>query len=109
VIEAASVGVPTLARNVPGLRESIRSGETGWLVDETDADLRGVAARLVTHIEQALVELRDEDRRVEISRACEKWSAQFTWSQMHRQLCSIAEQELGCSSIEHPGAQPVAS
>ena len=109
VIEAASVGVPTLARDVPGLRESIRSGETGWLVDEPDADLRGVAARLVTHIEAALVELADDDERAEISRACQKWSAQFTWSEMHRQLRHLAEQELGCASSEPPVSQRLAS
>lgn len=109
VIEAASVGVPTLARDVPGLRESIRSGETGWLVDEPDPDLGGVAARLVTHIENALDELAQEDRRAEISRACRGWSAQFTWSEMHRQLLRIAEGELGCSSGESHLRQQLAS
>ena len=33
VLEAAAHGVPTLARDVPGLRDSIRDGVTGWLVD----------------------------------------------------------------------------
>ena len=32
VVESASYGLPTLARDVPGLRDSIRDGETGWLV-----------------------------------------------------------------------------
>jgi glycosyltransferase involved in cell wall biosynthesis len=109
VIEAASVGVPTLARDVPGLRESIRSGQTGWLVDEPDSDLRGVAARLVTHIEQALVELEDDSRRTTIRRACRTWATQFTWSEMHRQLRTIAAEELGCTSEEQPRYEGLAS
>jgi len=109
VIEAASVGVPTLARDVPGLRESIRSGHTGWLVDEPDSGLRGVAARLATHIEQALVELEDDSRRTTIWRACRTWATQFTWSEMHHQLRTIAAEELGCTSEEQRRYEGLAS
>ena len=31
VIEANSLGVPVLAYRRPGMRDSIRDGETGWL------------------------------------------------------------------------------
>src|SRR5690606_32783226 len=34
VIEAAALGIPTVAYDVPGLRDSVRDGVTGWLVKE---------------------------------------------------------------------------
>lgn len=36
VLEAASVGVPAIGYAVPGLRDSIRHGETGYLVDSKE-------------------------------------------------------------------------
>ncbi len=47
VIEAAGYGIPTVARDVPGLRDSIRDGETGLLVPEPTGEhaLEVVAAR----------------------------------------------------------------
>ena len=48
VLEAAALGVPTVAYDVDGLRESVRDGETGWLVrdgeqlaDVVDAGAQG--------------------------------------------------------------------
>ena len=34
VLEAAALGVPTVAYDVEGLRDAVRHGETGWLVRE---------------------------------------------------------------------------
>jgi glycosyltransferase involved in cell wall biosynthesis len=45
VIEAAACGTPSLASASPGLRDSIRHGETGFLV--THGDVEGLAARMV--------------------------------------------------------------
>jgi glycosyltransferase involved in cell wall biosynthesis len=44
VIEAAACGTPSLASNSPGLRDSVRHGETGFLVRHGDA--AGLAARM---------------------------------------------------------------
>ena len=60
VIEAATYGVPTLARDVPGLQDSIRPGRTGWLVSDNAANPDAVIRSLVTGIRAALEEL---DRR----------------------------------------------
>ena len=55
IIEAAGHGVPTLARDVPGLRDSIRAGDTGWLVADPEAtdgsvDLEEVSRRLAARL-----------------------------------------------------------
>jgi glycosyltransferase involved in cell wall biosynthesis len=45
VMEAAACGTPSLASESPGLRDSVRHGETGYLVPHGDVD--GLAARMV--------------------------------------------------------------
>lgn len=44
-VEAAACGTPALASDSPGLRDSVRHGETGFLVPHGDAD--ALAARMV--------------------------------------------------------------
>lgn len=82
VVEAAGHGVPTVAREVPGLRDSVRHETTGWLMPEPTADLAAVQARLLIGISCALDELDDPERRLEISSACSQWAAQFDWESM---------------------------
>ena len=55
VLEAAALGVPTVAYDVDGLRDAVRDGETGWLVR------RGELIEDVT--ERAVKELADPVRR----------------------------------------------
>jgi glycosyltransferase involved in cell wall biosynthesis len=45
VIEAAACGTPSLASDSPGLRDSVRHGETGFLV--AHRDVQGLAARMI--------------------------------------------------------------
>ena len=45
VIEAAACGTPSLASDSPGLRDSVRHGDTGFLVPH--GDVIGLAARMV--------------------------------------------------------------
>jgi len=82
VMEAAAYGVPTVARDVPGLRDSVRHEHTGWLLPEPVTDLAAVQARLLVGIENALDELEDPERRSEISADCRGWAAQFDWESM---------------------------
>lgn len=82
VAEAAAYGVPTVARDVPGLRDSVRHEHTGWLLSEPATDLSAVQARLLVGIERALEELEDPERRSEISEDCRGWASQFDWESM---------------------------
>ena len=52
VMEAAAAGVPSLSFDVPGLRDSIIDGETGWLIPEGSALAEG--------LDRALGILRDD-------------------------------------------------
>nr|WP_156185021.1 glycosyltransferase family 4 protein [Allosalinactinospora lopnorensis] len=71
VVEAAGLGVPTVAYDVDGLRDSVRHGETGWLVREGE--------ELTEVVEKALIELSAPLRAAEIRRNCREWAARFTW------------------------------
>ena len=72
VIEAAALGVPTVAYDVAGLRDSVRHGVTGWLVRDGE--------RLADVVGRALEELADPVRRgPRCSEACRAWAREFTW------------------------------
>jgi glycosyltransferase involved in cell wall biosynthesis len=45
VVEAAACGTPSLASDSPGLRDSVRHGETGFLVPHGNVD--ALAARMI--------------------------------------------------------------
>ncbi len=71
VLEAAALGVPTVAYDVDGLRDAVRDGETGWLVGNSEL-IEDVA-------ERAIKELADPRRRADIAAACRAWAARFDW------------------------------
>jgi glycosyltransferase involved in cell wall biosynthesis len=39
ILEASATGLPTVAFNVPGVREAVRNGKTGYLVEYCDLDV----------------------------------------------------------------------
>jgi glycosyltransferase involved in cell wall biosynthesis len=95
--------VPTLARDVPGLRDSIRSGETGWLVPDGAAP--DVVRRLADALEDALVAAADPAVRLLRAEACSAWAHKFDWSQMRRNACDLTASLLGSADAQ-PDRQP---
>lgn len=93
VLEAAAHGVPTVARVVPGLRDSVRPGSTGWLVPDSRDDAATVAA-LAEALGDALDQLGRPERRTEIAQACRSWAAQFTWAATHRAVLATTSESL---------------
>jgi glycosyltransferase involved in cell wall biosynthesis len=63
VMEAAATGLATVAFDVPGVREAVRDGETGYLVPDRDVNAM---------TDRVLELLRDESRRVELGRRANK-------------------------------------
>ncbi|KAA1417857.1 glycosyltransferase family 4 protein [Nocardioides humilatus] len=93
VIEAAGHGVPTLARDVPGLRDSIQPQRTGWLVAD-DRDLDVVGGRLTATLAQALAEADDPAMRAQRFEACQRWAHHFDWEQMRREARDLVVHSL---------------
>jgi glycosyltransferase involved in cell wall biosynthesis len=81
VLEAAALGVPTVAFDVDGLRDSVLDGRTGWLVRDGE--------ELTDVVERALKELSDPARREEIATACREWAAQFDWDRSAGQMAAL--------------------
>jgi glycosyltransferase involved in cell wall biosynthesis len=69
-LEAAACGTPTVASDSPGLRDSVRDGETGFLVPH--GDVVALADRI-----RALVE--DPGLRDVLGRKAHRFAQRFTW------------------------------
>jgi glycosyltransferase involved in cell wall biosynthesis len=83
VLEAAALGVPTVAYDVDGLRDAVRDGETGWLVraGETIEDVT----------ERAIKELADPARRSEIAAACRDWASRLGWERSRERMAALLQ------------------
>lgn len=90
VLEAAALGVPTVAFDVDGLRDAVRPGETGWLLPEDGEPVQGLAKGIAA----ALDEL-DETYSVK----CRAWADRFSWDHS-------AERLLALLRGDDPGADP---
>ncbi|NUT43267.1 MAG: glycosyltransferase family 4 protein [Thermoactinospora sp.] len=86
VIEAAAHGVPTVAYDVAGLRDSVRDGVTGWLVTEDET--------LANVVERSLKRLSDPVLREETARHCRSWSASFSWHGTGESFAQLITAEL---------------
>uniref|UniRef100_UPI0021C10E07 glycosyltransferase n=1 Tax=Frankia tisae TaxID=2950104 RepID=UPI0021C10E07 len=86
VLEAAALGVPAVAFRVPGLRDAIRDGTTGWLVDE------GVP--LAGTIGAALRALADPPAAARLRAAARAWAASFTWDAGAELLARVVTAEI---------------
>jgi glycosyltransferase involved in cell wall biosynthesis len=81
VLEAAALGVPTVAYDVDGLRDAVRDGETGWLVRDGE--------RMEDVTERAVKELDGPAARAAMAGACRAWAAQFSWDASAARMAAL--------------------
>jgi glycosyltransferase involved in cell wall biosynthesis len=86
IIEAAAWGVPCLALQAPGVRDSILDGDTGWLVDQP-GDLGSALAAAVVH-------LSDPKEAAGMAAACRSWAACFSWDRSADLLAGVLVEEM---------------
>jgi glycosyltransferase involved in cell wall biosynthesis len=94
VLEANMFGTPAVAYDVPGLRDSIRDRQTGWLVPPS-ADLASVLA-------SALAELADPTRRSCLAEECRRWAGMFSWDSSAERLASVLLSEIMHRELRWP-------
>lgn len=71
ILEAASVGTPTVAYNVSGVRDAIRNNQTGILVNEKSPYALATAC----------VNIRNDRKKYHnMSQSAKSWSKSFTWN-----------------------------
>jgi glycosyltransferase involved in cell wall biosynthesis len=71
VTEAMSLGVPAMVLASPGLRDSVRNRQTGWVVARPQ--------HLAGQLTSALIELEDRAAAAVWARRCRAWAGRFTW------------------------------
>ena len=91
VLEANALGTPAVAYDVPGLRDSVRDGRTGWLVP---AD-RSLAMPLMN----ALDELCDPARRRFFETESRRWARRFSWEHSAERLAGVLLSEITRRSL----------
>jgi glycosyltransferase involved in cell wall biosynthesis/O-antigen/teichoic acid export membrane protein len=79
-IEANACGVPVVASNVPGLRDSVNNPHTGYLVEHGDVDK--FAARIVRLLEE-------DDLRAFMAKNGIEWASNFSWEASASKLLDV--------------------
>jgi glycosyltransferase involved in cell wall biosynthesis len=84
VTEANALGTPAVAYDVPGHRDSVRSGVTGMTTVVTPEALAAAGLAL----------LRDENRYNEIRRAAIEWGSDCSWDRTARVLLGHLQESI---------------
>jgi hypothetical protein len=98
IIEAAAWGAPCLALRVPGVRDSVIHGRTGWLIGHPE------------HFGQALVrvihQLADEAVAQQMAASCQAWARCFTWERSAELLAGVVAHQIDASHAQAHGVPP---
>jgi glycosyltransferase involved in cell wall biosynthesis len=79
-IEANACGTPVISADVPGLRDSVRAGESGQLYPYGNVDaLSGILTRI----------LIDDQERRRLSDGAVAWASTFTWARSAREMLDL--------------------
>lgn len=82
LVEASALGIPVVAVRVPGVRDAVRDGATGVLVDEEE--LAGAIADMA----ERLADDAEAERWRERAR---EWAAEFHWRETANQIRHVLE------------------
>src|SRR5918995_2791690 len=89
VTEANAMGTPVIGYDIPGLRDSIRHGETGiTIMEKTPAAMA----------QQAISLLRDCDRLSKYSRSALEFSRQFSWDKSVNLFEQVLNSQIGTNT-----------
>jgi glycosyltransferase involved in cell wall biosynthesis len=95
VMEAAAAGTPTVAFDVPGLRDSVVDGRTGRLAPTPAA-----------FVELWVALARDPTRRACLGDAARERATRFSWSSTVEQFLAVAEEAVARARLPHIAAYP---
>lgn len=95
IIEAAAWGIPCVALQAPGVRDSVVHERTGWLVQRPQ------------DFGQALIEtlhqLADEVRAQEFAQRCQAWAGCFSWDRAAELLAGVVLHQIGVERTRRAG------
>ena len=90
-IEANACGTPVIASDVPGLRDSVRDGKTGYLVPRGDV---GAFSEKIIKI------ISDKKLRDQMGREGVMWAQNFDWNKTSGSFLSVISQTLPEKNLE---------
>jgi len=85
VIEANACGIPVLASDVAGLRDSVKSGTNGWLYPS--GETRALQAGLDAFLQSSIDEYEGVCNRAR------EWAASFSWETASHETLKVLEAE----------------
>ena len=85
VIEAGAMGIPCVASNSPGLRESVCHEDTGLLVPHGDVP---ALANAVTRL------LEEDDLWSRMGERAIEWAAEYNWDRSAAETLALAEEAI---------------
>jgi glycosyltransferase involved in cell wall biosynthesis len=90
VIEANACGVPVVASDVPGLRDSVVDGKTGLLYEY--GNVEQLAQKIV-------LLLRDENLRRRMSAGALEWGRLFNWDESAKKMSDFLERVIALQKV----------
>lgn len=97
VLAAASRGVPTIGLAAPGIRDFVRTGRTGRLVDS--------AQDLTPALVHALTWLADDGHARDTGRQCQAWAGAFRWERSARLLAGVVASQVAADRTQRQRRQ----
>ena len=94
ILEANALGTPAVAYDVPGLRDSVCDGRTGWLVPTG----RGLETALMN----ALDSVADPAAQRAVAGQCRQWAGRFSWDASAERLARVLVSEVTRRSMGSP-------
>jgi glycosyltransferase involved in cell wall biosynthesis len=94
ILEANALGTPAVAYDVPGLRDSVCDGLTGWLVPAG----RGLETALMN----ALATVADPAAGCTFARQCQRWAGRFSWDASAERLAGVLVTEVTRRNMGSP-------
>ncbi|HEC82896.1 MAG TPA: glycosyltransferase family 1 protein, partial [Firmicutes bacterium] len=88
VIEANACGTPVIASDVPGLRDAVVDGKTGFLVPY--GDVKAFAEKIVRVLE-------DDTLRQQLSEEAVRWARRFHWDTSAEAMMQTIEEVITTS------------
>ena len=87
VTDANALGTPAVGYNIPGLRDSIKHGYNGLLVDDNPEALADGMVKI----------LSDDKLREKLSKNAVEWAKQFSWDRSAGEFERLIETIVWCS------------
>lgn len=101
VLDAAARGVPCVGVATQGIRDFVRDGRTGWLVDSTE--------ELGAALAQARARLADDGYARQVAEQCQAWAGLFRWERSARLLAGVVAGRLGRQRERRQARQDIAT